>query len=483
MSVAELRIQLSEVDELITQQKRALEELEARHTSIRLQLDCVAYPVLTLPFEITSEIFIHCLPERPSPIIDRHDELPAAALEAPILLLRICKEWRRIALAVPALWSTLQLSLDIDSEEMGMARIASLGISSLVDSYDAWLARACARPLSLGFSGCLEDNLDHAVTILTRYAPQLQRIELELELVTLPQSSALITGPISFPMLQRLRIVMPDAIEDGGEDGVKIRFFADATQLREVILWDVHPAFMQLPWDHLTAFTGEHMTVADCLWVLRAAPLLIECTLGNMDDADEGPTRKLVSHSRLQKLRLPDYGFHLLRFLDLPALQALYLDDLYLGEGDESGWLLPFISRSLSLHLFSLKLRPYRSSQKPLGNNSFRAMYKLRDFEFHDTMPDFERHFLSMLDRTKETDFLPNLRSLSFFSDNHIVDSELLHALSTRCTGEGMKLESFRLIWPEMTHVPTSTLQLPSLRKLVKDGMKIHIGAKRNNLL
>ncbi|KAJ7223918.1 hypothetical protein C8J57DRAFT_231852 [Mycena rebaudengoi] len=477
MSVADLRVQLADIDALISQHRLLLEELEERRTSIRLELDRVVYPVLTLPVEITSEIFIHCLPE--PPIINGER---ATELEAPILLLRICKEWRRIALAVPALWSTVQLSMDIDLElEMGIAKIASLEMRSLVDSYDAWLTRARTCPLSLGFSGCLEDNLDHVATVLTRYAPQLQHIELELELDTLPQSSALITGPISFPILQKLRIAMLDSIDDN-EDGVKIRFFADAPQLREVILLDgAYPSCMQLPWDHLTTFTGEGMSTANCMRVLRSAPLLIECTFDNVEDDDVAPG-KLLSHSRLQKLRLLDYGFYLLKFLDLPALQALYLDDLYLGEGDESGWFLPFISRSPALHLFSLK-RSFRSSEGMLGDDSFRAMYKLRDFEFHDPLPDFERDFLCMLDRTKDTDFLPNLRSLTFSSENHTVDSELVHALSTRCTSEGMKLESFRLIWPERVHVSTSTLQLPSLRKLAKNGMKIHIGAERNNLL
>ncbi|KAJ7223927.1 hypothetical protein C8J57DRAFT_969121, partial [Mycena rebaudengoi] len=91
--------QLAEVDGLITQQRRVLEGLEARRTSIQLQLDRVPYPILTLPLEITSEIFIQCLPEPPA-LENAHID----ALQAPLLLLHICKEWRRIALSLPALW-------------------------------------------------------------------------------------------------------------------------------------------------------------------------------------------------------------------------------------------------------------------------------------------------------------------------------------------------------------------------------------------
>ncbi|KAJ7898614.1 hypothetical protein B0H14DRAFT_2315033, partial [Mycena olivaceomarginata] len=54
------------------------------------------YPVLTLPPEITTEIFIRCLPVQwyhlPSP------------RDAPLLLLQICSSWRALTLCTPALW-------------------------------------------------------------------------------------------------------------------------------------------------------------------------------------------------------------------------------------------------------------------------------------------------------------------------------------------------------------------------------------------
>ncbi|KAJ7081775.1 hypothetical protein B0H15DRAFT_735800, partial [Mycena belliarum] len=52
-------------------------------------------PVLSLPVEIVSEVFIHCLPDNP---FDR--TIPVAA----IVLGHVCRQWRAIALAVPQLW-------------------------------------------------------------------------------------------------------------------------------------------------------------------------------------------------------------------------------------------------------------------------------------------------------------------------------------------------------------------------------------------
>ncbi|KAJ7166786.1 hypothetical protein C8R46DRAFT_842675, partial [Mycena filopes] len=54
------------------------------------------YPILTLrPVEITAEIFIHCLPDTPAP--------PSVRI-APLLLARICRQWRDIVYSTSRLW-------------------------------------------------------------------------------------------------------------------------------------------------------------------------------------------------------------------------------------------------------------------------------------------------------------------------------------------------------------------------------------------
>ncbi|KAJ6608263.1 hypothetical protein B0H10DRAFT_1711402, partial [Mycena sp. CBHHK59/15] len=53
------------------------------------------HPVLSLPPEITSEIFIHCLPS---------GFLKPSTRKAPLLFTQICHRWRLIALETPELW-------------------------------------------------------------------------------------------------------------------------------------------------------------------------------------------------------------------------------------------------------------------------------------------------------------------------------------------------------------------------------------------
>ncbi|KAJ7181065.1 hypothetical protein C8R46DRAFT_839742, partial [Mycena filopes] len=64
-------------------------------------LESTVYPILTLPVEITAEIFGHCLPDTPAP--------PSSTI-APMLLTRICQQWRSIACGTPRLWAALRLN-------------------------------------------------------------------------------------------------------------------------------------------------------------------------------------------------------------------------------------------------------------------------------------------------------------------------------------------------------------------------------------
>ncbi|KAJ7209838.1 hypothetical protein C8J57DRAFT_1087325, partial [Mycena rebaudengoi] len=89
LSPAEQRARLERLKDEISRRRSDIELLEAA-------LDCIKYPVLTLPPEILSRIFVFCLPTdlypRPSP------------KTAPLLVAQICGHWREIALETSELW-------------------------------------------------------------------------------------------------------------------------------------------------------------------------------------------------------------------------------------------------------------------------------------------------------------------------------------------------------------------------------------------
>ncbi|KAJ7461922.1 hypothetical protein FB451DRAFT_996705, partial [Mycena latifolia] len=179
----------------------------------------IVYPVLTLPHEITSEVFIQCLP--PSPVFRmEHTETPHPST-VPLLLLQICREWRSIAIAIPQLWVHLHLDLGALCRPRGLEEFIK-----------AWFNRAGSFPLSFSFhnSGYLEysgmDNapnpLDAIRATLLRYAPQLGSLALQLKSKYFQKLVAV--GP--FPLLERLSITLTSM-----EDWDAPEIFSDAPRL------------------------------------------------------------------------------------------------------------------------------------------------------------------------------------------------------------------------------------------------------------
>ncbi|KAJ7709461.1 hypothetical protein B0H17DRAFT_915327, partial [Mycena rosella] len=93
----DLRNIVAEINAQILHYQSLIDNLLAKREGAQLQLDSIVYPVLTLPSEITCEIFHQCLPTW----VHRNSSEP---WEAPVLLSHVCRAWREIALSTPALW-------------------------------------------------------------------------------------------------------------------------------------------------------------------------------------------------------------------------------------------------------------------------------------------------------------------------------------------------------------------------------------------
>ncbi|KAJ7649479.1 hypothetical protein DFH06DRAFT_1193232 [Mycena polygramma] len=91
------RVRVAELGAQIMELERSLAVLQTEKASAQERLASYKYPVLTLPNELTSEIFIHFLPVYPlCP--------PLTGLLSPTLLSQICRRWREVALGTPALY-------------------------------------------------------------------------------------------------------------------------------------------------------------------------------------------------------------------------------------------------------------------------------------------------------------------------------------------------------------------------------------------
>ncbi|KAF7333503.1 hypothetical protein MVEN_02366500 [Mycena venus] len=148
MTIEELQTLIDKLSADIDLQKEVLKQLERTKSTAQRELNAIRDPVARFPLEISSEIFLQCLPPFP----------PAPASQsAPRLFMSICNAWADIALSTPALWTSIHLG--------------SRGARIL----EVWLRRARNCDLSLSF----HRNLDPSITtILREYAGQVKKLDL-----------------------------------------------------------------------------------------------------------------------------------------------------------------------------------------------------------------------------------------------------------------------------------------------------------------
>ncbi|KAJ6492810.1 hypothetical protein C8R47DRAFT_1119850 [Mycena vitilis] len=263
----------------------------------------LTYPVLTLPFEITSQIFLDCLPDEPCSYPSQD--------EAPLVLTRVCRDWRIVAISTSRLWDHLRVELDSDD---GIGYIDEKWVALL----DLWLQRSQSQPLSLAVSNRSYTNPDGALlTVLASHARRWRDVTLKLPFTYLAQ----LEEPASLPLLERLTLSghgAPNMIHP-------ISAFKNAPFLYHVCFEaGMHPSDVNLPWNQLTSVESYGSTADDCLELLHLVPNVVSCVLDIQYDS-----HALSLGSPL--LALQSFTFSgpaswaTLRYLAIPALQTLDL--------------------------------------------------------------------------------------------------------------------------------------------------------------
>ncbi|KAJ7682157.1 hypothetical protein DFH06DRAFT_288294 [Mycena polygramma] len=273
---------------------------------------------MTLPPEITAEIFVHwglqCLPPA--------DAIYHMGFNAPVVA-GVCRLWRDIALATPMLWSTLRVPLS----ELNPKQPGSVDEGFI----DRWLSRSGVLPLSL-FIPPANYALNRLRDIIHRYSRRVQY----LDLAEINGVEKLGLDSAVFPSL--LRVKLRDVASSNLHPP---DIFSNAPRLHGLVLQcqEITPTTFTFPWLQLTKFQGA-------IWGLdlfTSAPNLIEAEC----DFEYDPASPLtaVTHHRLNSLTLAsEQSMDLLRYLTLPALKILEISDM---PDHYYGSFTPFIIRSL----------------------------------------------------------------------------------------------------------------------------------------
>ncbi|KAJ7641131.1 hypothetical protein FB45DRAFT_352883 [Roridomyces roridus] len=314
------RAHIAEIDAQIAELEERIRLLRIDREATQRRLDAYTYPVLTLPPELVSEIFLHTLPAYPACP-------PLTGPASPISLTHICQSWREVAIATPLLWRAIAFIC------------AEQDLGGQTEVVRTWLDRSGSCPLS--------------VKIETEPGLVGNREEIPLYRERWEQVAIAATGHMlgfllrdSMPMLRSLSVTM----EYEGSRPAMISL--DLPSLRTVSLnWFQYPVNW-LPWNQVTSLTLESMYSRNCIPVLRDAIHLEDLTLINCDFFDIANESR-IPLTQLKTLVATWNVVEILHLITVPALQTLELSGAELGE-DPTGTLASLISRS------SIKLQKLR---------------------------------------------------------------------------------------------------------------------------
>ncbi|GLB42703.1 hypothetical protein LshimejAT787_1201520 [Lyophyllum shimeji] len=237
---------------------------------------------IALPTEIMSKIFMQCAN------IDSCSLTPADTIDMPLLLTKICRSWRTIAIGTRSLWSRLFLSIKPNATQHQTALVST------------WLARSGAYPLQIYVMWthppfCTSHEV---LDIVIQHAHHWRSMYFFLPIPAY-RSLAPIRG--NLPLLAELSLGTyddPDPAPTPSTQRVLLDAFQVAPKLRSLECVNLHPDMFVLPWAHLAHIPIMAVAPSFALSVLRRAPRLTSasfiCT--EPDDAD-GRSFSLPAHA------------------------------------------------------------------------------------------------------------------------------------------------------------------------------------------
>ncbi|KAJ7225235.1 hypothetical protein B0H12DRAFT_276986 [Mycena haematopus] len=250
------RVRLSDLEARIMDLERSLSTLRTEQVLVQERLDAYKYPVLTLPTELTSQIFIHLLPIYPA-------VPPLTGLDSPSSLTYVCRHWREVALATPVLWRAIKF--DYSSEGIVL-------YEQLRHICDVWIKRSGSYLLSIDID---VDGQDH--TIFTK----------PLVMAAARWEHLKLNGPASF--LHQLGDVMPMLRSldfNLFAVGSNICAFYDVPQLRTVVLTGSVISTVTLPWAQLTCLTLNYGDIDQCIQILVQALNVVQSRASSSEIVD-----------------------------------------------------------------------------------------------------------------------------------------------------------------------------------------------------
>ncbi|EGO03115.1 hypothetical protein SERLA73DRAFT_158725 [Serpula lacrymans var. lacrymans S7.3] len=259
--------------------------------SVRVELEkyiregeALISPARRLPAEVMSNIFEHCLEEND---VNHHTGPRPRVSEPPLLLGRICRPWRRIALATPRLWTSLILHLPPE------LTLWHAPLRAHVEAFEFWLEHSRSRPLQLTivhdkghsvqrpvyeveFRDC-SPEYEHLLEIVQSNAHRLSGLSIFMPTVSFDCPAFIALTDQSFPHVKTINIFPTDIMVTPVEPSRRINL-DNSPCLRSLgvgLSW-YRMTNIHVPWARVTHLHLAHLipnpvssTLSDYLQVLR----------------------------------------------------------------------------------------------------------------------------------------------------------------------------------------------------------------------
>jgi hypothetical protein len=203
-------------------------------------------PFPNLPAEILSSIFLY-LADLDGPLNTIN------TIDTPLLLTKICSEWRSVALLTQNLWARLYLNINPNSTHQ----------TSLVST---WLSRSGTCPLQIYLIWHTPPFLpSHPVLdALVEHSHRWRNMY-----IYIPFAAYRSLSPIkgNLPILNELSLGTDDDIISDEEDILDV--FEITPQLHSLECVNLHPDKFKLPWAHVTKIPLMSVSVEDCIDILH----------------------------------------------------------------------------------------------------------------------------------------------------------------------------------------------------------------------
>ncbi|KAJ7775208.1 hypothetical protein B0H16DRAFT_1880327 [Mycena metata] len=248
------RSRIVEIEAKIWELTRSIHILQKEADSAQDRLDAYTYPVLTLPPEIVSEIFVHFIPVYPR-------RAPTNGLGSPLTLAQICRPWREIAFSTPRLWRAVHMSVS-----------SKTTLDEQLNLVESSLARSGSCLLSIQLSSQWYEDHIPLIDLVAPHCERLQHLKLcvfaftnfhwdSLQRPLLSLRSLTVAGTVAIDRLPTVFLSAP--LLNKVALGAYNEYYADWRSI--------------LPWSQLSVLTVESIGLDHCALLLALAPKLVFC--------------------------------------------------------------------------------------------------------------------------------------------------------------------------------------------------------------